>query len=127
MSTRIGTLKIANSLKNDIGDYTCLAQNIAGQANTSCKLFLDLEPNVDETPIVNPEAFKNLEQPLFPINDGKEDTPESSAKLVPPHVIVPLNDTRIKQGDSLLLVCKIDGYPKPEVFIYKLLIFFFVR
>ena len=91
-----------------------LAENIAGKADTGCKLFIDLLPNIDESPFVNPEAFKRLDAPpVIPENDK-----EPKEHFIPPKVIVPLSDARISEGDKVYLTCKIDGYPKPQVYNY---------
>lgn len=113
LSTCLATLKISNALKNDLGEYTVLAENKAGRDKTSCKLFITMQPNIDETPLVNPEAFKYLEHPFAkPEYDQDRDKKEH---YYPPRVIVPLSNIRITEGDNILLMCKIDGYPKPKV------------
>ena len=91
----------------------CLAENKAGKDQTFCSIFVKEMPNVDITPLVNPEAFKYLDNPvkLPPRKDLDEDTgvPE------PPRVVIPLKDMTLKEGDPVLLVCKIVGNPKPKV------------
>ena len=81
---------------------------------TSCKLLITHTANIDDTPLVNPDAFKYLEQPTTFVPNQNLDEPE---KLIPPHVIIPLQDTQIKEGEPVLLVAKIDGYPKPKVIL----------
>lgn len=110
-STCIATLKINNAQKNDLGQYMVLAENIAGKANTACKLFINFLPNIDESPYVNPEAFRLLDSP--PNKPESENEPKEH--FIPPKVIVPLSDARISEGENVFLVCKIDGYPKPKV------------
>ena len=88
-----------------------LAENIAGKANTACKLFINFLPNIDESPYVNPEAFRLLDSP--PTKPESENEPKEH--FIPPKVIVPLSDARISEGENVFLVCKIDGYPKPKV------------
>lgn len=110
-SNFIATLKISNAQKNDLGHYRVLAENIVGKADTSCKLFVNLLPNIDESPYVNPEAFKFLEAP--PVKPENENEPKEH--YIPPKVIVPLSNVRISEGENVFLVCKIDGYPKPKV------------
>jgi hypothetical protein len=113
LSTRICTLKINNAQKNDLGNYLVLAENKAGRDQTFCKIYIDLLPNVDETPLINPDAFRFLEapqarQPSYDKNDDRN-------RYYPPRVIIPLSNIRIVEGDSAVLACKIDGYPKPKV------------
>jgi hypothetical protein len=112
LSNCYASLKIPSALKNDLGNYLVVAENIVGRDQTSCKLFVSLQPNVDETPLINPEAFKLLDAPL-----AKPDEDEFKPKehFIPPRVIVPLSNVRINEGDTVLLACKIDGYPKPKV------------
>lgn len=76
-------------------------------------MFVTLMPNVDETPLVNPDAFKFLEAPLTKPDDDLDR--EKKEHYLPPRVIVPLSDVRIKEGENVLMICKIDGYPKPKV------------
>lgn len=110
----MATLKINSSLKNDFGNYTVFAENKAGKAQTSCKLFITLQPNVDETPLVNPDAFKQLNAPPMPYIDDDQDK-NKKENYLPPRVIVPLSDVRIKEGENILMICKIVGQPKPKV------------
>lgn len=106
-----GSLKISNLQKNDIGSYYVVAENKIGKVQTDCKLILNNSPNIDQTPYVNPEAFKYLEA------DPKRLSPKSEIdeKYYPPKVIVPLTDINIKEGEILKFDCKIDGFPKPKV------------
>jgi hypothetical protein len=114
-NTCIAVLKITNALKSDIGEYLVNAHNPVGQDSTKCILFVDILPNVDETPLINPEAFKFLDAPPIkaPINDNDDE--EEKQRYFPPRVIVPLPDTQIKEGQNIQLACTIVGYPKPKV------------
>lgn len=112
LSTDIALLKISNALKNDIGNYLVLAENKAGKDQTFCKLYIKSSPNVDETPLVNPEAFRLLEAvPVQPVDEDNE-----KEKYFPPYVIIPLTDLTLIEGCGVRLACKIDGYPKPKVY-----------
>lgn len=111
LNNGIATLKINNSLKNDIGDYLVHAENPYGQDQTSCKLLLNLMPNVDENSMVHPDAFKNLEK----VPEKQAPFMEQSKMLMPPRVIIPLANVRIKEGEDFCLSSKIDGLPKPKV------------
>lgn len=105
-------MRISNAHKTDLGTYLVLAENKVGQDRTACKLYVTVEPSVDETPLINPEAFRNLEAPV-PKPDSDDLKPKEH--FIPPRVIVPLANVRISEGDPVLLICKIDGYPKPKV------------
>lgn len=97
---------------NDLGNYIVLAENEAGRDQTFCTVFIQQMPNVDNTPMVNPEAFKYLENP--PVRKPHQ-VDEENENLQPPQVIVPLQDLQLKEGEPVLLVCKIIGKPKPKV------------
>lgn len=107
-------MKISSALKNDIGNYSVLAENKAGKDQTLCRLFITLQPNVDETPLVNPDAFKLLNAPPTPYVDDDQDK-NKKENYLPPRVIVPLSDVRLKEGENILMICKIVGQPKPKV------------
>ena len=113
LSTNVATLKISNALKNDLGNYLVLAENSAGKDQTFCKLFIKSSPNIDETPMVNPESFKFLDAP--PIAKSTEDADYDRDKYFPPYVIIPLSNINLNEGSDVRLACKIDGYPKPKV------------
>jgi hypothetical protein len=61
LSTFISTLNIKSTKPLDAASYRVLAENIAGKAETSCKLFIESVPNIDETAYVNPDSFRSLE------------------------------------------------------------------
>lgn len=67
-------------------------------------------PNVDQTPYVNPEAFKNLEKMPAPLPADESDT-----EMKPPKVIIPLTDVKLIEGQPIHLACKIEGVPRPKV------------
>ena len=111
--TNIATLKIDNAQMNDLGTYVVLAENEAGKDQSFCSLFIQQMPNIDSTPMVNPDAFKYLENPQ-PMRSVR-DTDDESDGMQPPVVIVPLKDMELKEGEPVLLICKIEGKPKPKV------------
>lgn len=114
MSTNIATLKISSLRKSDLGNYLVLAENKAGKDQTFCKLFIKSLPNVDETPLINPEAFRFLEAPKSNNNDENPYNNDTQ-RYIPPHVIIPLSDVYVSEGNYAALLCKIDGFPKPKV------------
>ena len=113
----IGVLKITNAQNNDIGNYLVLAENPLGKDQTFCKLFVNPSPNVDETPLIDPDAFKFLEPSVKPDNNNDEPYKKDRERFFPPRVIIPLTNQIINEGDLVRLAAKIDGYPKPKVFI----------
>jgi predicted DNA-binding antitoxin AbrB/MazE fold protein len=110
LNTNVVTLRIDHSLLHDLGSYVVLAENDAGRDQTFCTVFIQEMPNIDQTPMVNPEAFRYLENP--PLRKMPEDEGEL---LEPPVVIIPLQDLQLKEGEAVLLVCKIEGKPPPKV------------
>lgn len=118
MNTNVATLKIDSAQLNDLGTYIVLGENEAGRDQTFCTLHIEQVPNIDQTPMVNPEAFRYLEQPVArkPL-----DVDDDSENLMPPKVIVPLQDLQLKEGEPVFLICKIDGKPKPKVFLVYIL------
>lgn len=105
------TLKINEGLMSDVGTYLALAENEVGADQTSGTVFLKETPNIDSTPMVNPEAFRYLEHPTSERAPPKED----SELKYPPKVIVPLSNVKLEEGQSVLLACKIEGQPRPKV------------
>lgn len=112
LNTNIVTLKIADAQINDLGTYIVLAENEAGRDQTFCSVHVQQIPNIDQTPMVNPEAFRFLENP--PLKKPL-DVDDDAENLQPPRVIVPLQDLQLKEGEPVFLICKIDGKPKPKV------------
>jgi tRNA A37 threonylcarbamoyladenosine modification protein TsaB len=112
LSTNIASLKIDNAQMNDLGNYVVLAENDAGRDQTFCSVYVQDTPNVDETPLVNPEAFKFLENVPPKVNESE---PEDNINMEPPKVVIPLQNLQLKEGETVLLMCKITGRPKPKV------------
>lgn len=110
LSTNIATLKIDQALLIDLGDYLVLAENPAGRDQTHCTVFIQQLPNVDSTPMVDPEAFKFLEQPVL-----RKPSLDEAEENQPPTVIIPLHDIKLTEGEPVMLMCKIDGKPRPKV------------
>jgi hypothetical protein len=96
-----------------VGDYLVVAENEAGKAETTCKVFIKALPSIDDRPMVNPDAFKNLQH-----QPGMAPEEESEA-ISPPVVIIPLTDSRVGEGRSVTLMCKIEGSPKPRCTWFK--------
>ena len=113
LNTGVVTLKINDAQMNDIGSYYAIAENEAGADQTNCKAFIKQMPSIDRTPMVNPDAFKYLEQPVS--DRSKKRDIES---MNPPKVIVPLADVKLEEGQTVILACKIEGAPRPKVFFF---------
>ena len=111
LPTDVVSLRIDNVQMNDLGTYQVIADNPAGRDHTVGSLFVQQMPGVDRTPIVNPDAFRYLDQ-----HPGvKERKPSLGEPGEPPRVIVPLQDIGVKESEPVLLMCKIIGNPKPKV------------
>lgn len=115
LNTNVVTLQIANAQMNDLGTYIVLAENEAGRDQTFCTVHVQQIPSIDQTPMVNPEAFRFLENPP---QKKPLDVDEDNENLQPPRVIVPLQDLQLKEGEPVFLICKIDGKPKPKVGLF---------
>jgi hypothetical protein len=110
LSTFISTLNIKVTKKIDLGSYRVLAENIAGKAETSCKLLVKELPNIDETAYVNPNSFRPFEQipkPHMSFDDEGEQQPVL--------IVKPLEDQECYEGDTVNFVCEVRGHPKPQV------------
>jgi hypothetical protein len=86
-----------------------IAENEVGADQTSCNVTIIKIPNIDRRPMVNPEAFKFLEQP------HEKPRVEDIENLRPPKVIIPLSNAKLEEGQTVMLACKIEGYPRPKV------------
>jgi hypothetical protein len=108
--TGIVKLHISDAQMHDGGHYTAVADNDVGQDQTSCNAMVKQVPNIDRTPMVNPNAFRYLE------HIPNERVPrERAEKPTPPKVTVPLTNVKLEEGQSVVLACKIEGQPKPRV------------
>lgn len=116
LNTGVVSLRISDVQMNDVGVYTALAENEAGQDRTSCNTFIKQMPNIDTTPMVNPDAFRYLEHPNQATSARR---PDQDEKLVPPKVIIPLSNVKLEEGQSVLLACKIEGHPRPKLTWFK--------
>lgn len=113
LSTCIATLNIKLTKPFDIGKYRVVAENVAGKAETACKLFIQTVPNIDETAYVNPESFRSLEN--FPKAPLSYDSEDGGADVLPVIVVKPLEDKECFEGETVSFVCEVKGNPKPVV------------
>lgn len=105
------TCRISDIQTNDIGFYLAMAENDVGADQTSCNITVVRLPSIDRRPMVNPDAFKFLEHPSH-----HEPRPDDIQNLRPPKVIIPLSDAKLEEGQTVMLACKIEGYPRPKVY-----------
>ena len=123
LNTGIATLKIDDARLSDIGTYLVVAENIAGKDQTFADTYVLNTANVDQRPLIDPQAFVSLEKVPEPINYDK---PEEMAKGRPPRFIVHLpNELKLYDGEKVHMKCKVDGYPAPKVLSIFLMIFCF--
>ena len=109
-------MKINDSVLNDAGIYTVVAENKAGSDRTDGRLEIEKESNIDNKPIINPNAFAylNRPEPTTPRRDSQ------SQPIHPPKIIVPLSNMHITEGKPCRLVCRIEGNPIPTVTFHNI-------
>ena len=113
LSTCIATLKIDDSRSSDIGKYLVVAENEAGRDQTEATAFIVNTSNIDETPLIDPKVFANLEKPFQALEMIR---PEDSHKGKPARFLVHLpNELSLKDGDKVQLKCRVEGFPLPQV------------
>lgn len=117
LSTFISTLNIKSTKPLDAATYRVHAENVAGQAETSCKLFIESVPNIDETAYVNPDSFRSLE--FIPRQPSSYDSEEGEKQ--PILIVRPLEDQECFEGETVTFICEVKGHPKPQVKFLKLL------
>jgi hypothetical protein len=117
LATFISTLNIKVTKPIDIGEYKVVAENIAGRAETTCTLFVEAVPNIDETPYVNPDSFRPFEdqlgrgQPSYP----EDDTDDGSDGQQPALILKPLEDRECFEGETVTFVAEVTGRPRPSL------------
>jgi hypothetical protein len=119
LSTCISTLNIKVTKPIDIGVYRVFAENIVGTAETTCNLFIETVPNIDNTAYVNPESFKALDFPPKPISYDTDDGGDKQPILI----VTPLVDQECFEGETVTFMCEVRGNPKPQVKILNLSFF----
>ena len=120
LSSYIATLNIKSTKPLDAALYRVLAENIAGKAETSCKLLIDSVPNIDETAYVNPDPFRSLE--FIPKQNLSYDSEDGEKQ--PILIIRPLEDQECFEGETVSFICEVKGHPKPQVwktFLFNIL------
>ncbi len=102
-------LKINDSVLNDAGIYSVVAENKAGSDKTNGRLEIEKEAAIDSKPIFNPNVFADLNRP------SSQRPSESGEKLQPAKIVVPLTNMHITEQKPCRLACRVEGYPKPTV------------
>ena len=94
-----------------------IAENCAGQDQTSCETFVLDTANVDDRPLVDPELFKSLEK----VPESKPyEHPDDASKAKPPRFIIHLPaEQKVYNGERLHVRCKVEGYPYPKLIWLK--------
>ena len=117
INTGVARLKIADSHLADTGQFSVLAENKAGHDSTDCRLDVKKSANIDNSPIVNPNAFAYLNrQPEAPT---RRRSPESERAAKPARVVIPLKNITTQEGKPITLACKVEGEPTPQIAWYK--------
>lgn len=113
INTGVARLRINDAHLADAGIFTCIAENKAGHDRTTCTLEVKKVSNIDNTPMVNPNAFAYLRQPSQP-----QAAPERDLGLKKPRIVIPLKNIDTQEGKLITLACKIEGEPVPNVSIH---------
>jgi hypothetical protein len=113
LKTGVASLKINEIQDNDNGFYEVIAENIGGTDRTTANIIVRHVANIDQTPIIDPNAFKYLNSPQAP---SKPRDANEFANYQPPKVIIPLKDIRVNEDQPINFMTKIIGYPIPKVF-----------
>ena len=144
IGTKQVLLQIDDVRPQDVGDYTVIATNPAGEDSTVCSLsVLPDAPGVDDRPFVPTDKFSDLENPdargkrpiainpaadlspeklrnLKPIPTGTTPQEEVVEPKRPPRVIVPLVDTVLEEQMPVVFTTTIDaGSPMATVSINR--------
>jgi hypothetical protein len=98
----------------DAGVYQCKARNKYGSDETVSNIEIVNVPNIDEKPqTMNPDAYKNLEQPF---NEPYKPEEKKEEKGKPPKFIIHMPaEVKLHDGVRFKTRCKIEGYPLPKV------------
>ena len=112
LGTFISTLSIKVTKPIDLGQYKVVAENIVGRAETSCKLFVEAVPNIDETAYVNPESFRPFDfiQRGQPLSNDSED-----GEKQPVLILKPLENQECFEGNTITFITEVKGHPKPQI------------
>ena len=82
-----------------------------GKTETEAEGQIIITPNIDERSYID---TKHLEK-LSKIVDISKINFEENAKMKQPKIVIPLQNLQLKEGEDIILNCKIDGFPIPKV------------
>ena len=105
--TKTLTLQILTPRRDDQGTYTARATNPSGTDETSSKLTV--RPAAAQPVGAGPLVVK-----------APVPTKEDMKQMQPPKVVVPLENTQVKEGAPVLLRATIVGKPTPDVSLIRL-------
>ncbi len=98
-------MRINDANLDDSGTYRIKVENPIGKDEAEAQLLVGHTAVLDETPNIHPEDFTKIKEKQSP--DSVHEKPK---------FVIPLDDIKINEGDDLVFVCKVIGYPKPKVF-----------
>ena len=98
-------MRINDANLDDSGTYRIKVENPIGKDEAEAQLLVGHTAVLDETPNIHPEDFIKIKEKPSPDLANEK-----------PKFIIPLDDIKINEGDDLIFLCKVDGYPKPKVF-----------
>lgn len=113
LKTGVISLKINDVIDNDSGFYEVIVENNGGSDRTAANLIVGHVPNIDQRPIIDPNAFKYLNPPQTPTSKPRD--MDDARNYQPPKVIIPLKDIRVHEDQPVTFMTKIIGYPIPKV------------
>ncbi|RMZ96018.1 Titin [Brachionus plicatilis] len=138
-SNGVASIRIEDSNVYDSGTYKIRAENIAGKAETGGVVYINKLAGIDIRPVVDPDAFKYLPQPVHkPVEPAKPKTSHASQPIhrpsygdqptepmTPPNFVVGLPaNSKMHEGETIKLSCQVEGNPKPSVIELKKMIGF---
>lgn len=113
LNTCIATLTVSNARNSDIGTYLLVGQNEVGVDQTSADTFVLNTVDIDETPLVDPKNFFNLEK----VPEGlKHSDTVDSLKGKPARFVIHLpSELKLFDTENVELKCQVEGFPLPTV------------
>lgn len=126
----IASIRIEDTNVYDSGTFKIRAENFVGKAETGGVVYVNKLAGIDTRPVVDPDAFKYLPQPVYkPVEPAKPKTVQSSQPvhrpsygeqptepLIPPNFVVGLPaNSKLHEGETIKLNCQVEGNPKPSV------------
>ena len=114
MNTCIATLCINDAHPGDKGVYKVVGENEVGKDDTSAEAIVLNTSNIDDRPLIDPQAFYSLEKVPESLDQHEPNNDPSKGK--PPKFIIHLpQEVKLYEGTKAKLKCKVEGYPVPKV------------